>query len=64
MVNWLRRHPPLMPMLTFFYCLFVQGLILSGRAGIFYALQRAAAEAILSLMILERQMELPNPRPR
>jgi glycosyltransferase involved in cell wall biosynthesis len=64
MVNWLRRHPPLMPILTLFYCLFVKGLILNGRAGIFYALQRAVAEAILSLMILERQLKLPNPHTR
>ena len=60
MVNWLRRHPPLMPILTFFYCLFVKGLILNGRAGIFYALQRAVAEATLSLMILERRLKLAN----
>jgi glycosyltransferase involved in cell wall biosynthesis len=59
-VNWLRRHPPLMPILSFVYCLFVKGLILNGRAGIFYALQRAVAEAILSLMILERKLKRPS----
>jgi hypothetical protein len=40
-------------MVTFFYSLFGKGLILSGRPGIFYALQRLIAEATLSLMILE-----------
>jgi len=50
---WLRRSPPLMPVVVFFYCLFVKGLILNGRAGVFYALQRLVAEAALSLMLLE-----------
>jgi glycosyltransferase involved in cell wall biosynthesis len=52
-VRWLRLRPPLMPILVFLYCLFGRGLILNGRAGIFYALQRMVAEAILSLMVLE-----------
>jgi glycosyltransferase involved in cell wall biosynthesis len=56
MVTWLRHHPPWMPILTFFYCLFVKGLILNGRAGIFYSLQRTVAEGILSLMILEKRI--------
>jgi hypothetical protein len=38
------------------YCLFGKGLIFSGRAGLFYALQRTIAEAILSLMLLERRL--------
>ena len=53
---WLRLHPPLMPLLTFLYCLFVKGLILNGRAGIFYSLQRLIAEATLSLMSLEERL--------
>ena len=52
---WLRFRPPLMPMVTFFYSLFGKGLILSGRPGIFYALQRLIAEATLSLMMLEER---------
>jgi glycosyltransferase involved in cell wall biosynthesis len=52
-VRWLRRTPPLMPIVVFIYCLFGKGLIFSGRAGIFYALQRMVAEAVLSLMVLE-----------
>ena len=51
--DWLRLHPPLMPITAFFYCLLVKGLILDGKSGIFYALQRTIAEAILSLMLLE-----------
>ena len=52
---WLRFRPPLMPMVTFFYSLFGKGLILSGRPGIFYALQRLVAETTLALMMLEER---------
>jgi hypothetical protein len=45
-----------MPLGVFLYCLFVKGLILNGRAGIFYALQRLIAEATLSLMVLEDRL--------
>jgi glycosyltransferase involved in cell wall biosynthesis len=51
--SWMRVRPPLMPIAVFFYCLFVKGLIFNGRAGIFYALQRMVAEALLSLILLE-----------
>ena len=53
-IGWLRRHPPLAPFVVFFYCLFGKGLILNGRRGVFYALQRMVAEAVLSLIVLER----------
>ena len=51
--GWLRLRPPLMPIAVFLYCLLGKGLILNGRPGIFYALQRLIAEASLSLMLLE-----------
>jgi hypothetical protein len=44
-----------MPIAVFVYCLVVKGLIFNGRAGLFYALQRAVAEAILSMMVLEEK---------
>jgi glycosyltransferase involved in cell wall biosynthesis len=50
------KDQPLMPIVSFIYCLFGKGLIFSGRAGIFYALQRMVAEAILSLMVLEAKL--------
>jgi glycosyltransferase involved in cell wall biosynthesis len=56
LVRWLRVRPPLMPMAVFLYCLFGRGLILNGRAGIFYALERMVAEAVLSLMVLEERL--------
>ena len=52
----LRLMPPLMPIAVFLYCLFGKGLILDGRSGLFYALQRLVAEAILSLMVLEKAL--------
>ncbi len=52
----LRLAPPLMPFAVFFYCLFGKRLILDGRAGLFYALQRMIAEASLSLMVLEARL--------
>jgi hypothetical protein len=45
-----------MPFIVFVYCLFVRGLIFNGRAGIFYALQRLIAEAILALMLVELRL--------
>jgi glycosyltransferase involved in cell wall biosynthesis len=54
--DWLRLRPPLAPLLVFFYCLFGKGLVFNGRAGLFYALQRMVAEAILSLMVLESRL--------
>jgi glycosyltransferase involved in cell wall biosynthesis len=54
--NWLRLRPPLMPIVVFLYCMFGKGLVLNGRAGIFYALQRMVAEGVLSLMVLEDRL--------
>lgn len=54
--DWLRRHPPLMPVAVFFYCLFFKGLIFNGRAGIQYTLQRTVAEGIFALLYLESKM--------
>jgi hypothetical protein len=45
-----------MPIAVFLYCLFGKGLILNGKAGIYYALQRLVAEATLSLMVLEESL--------
>lgn len=59
MRDWLRLHPPLMPIMAFVYCLFAKGLILEGKSGILYTLQRTTAEAILSLMLLEEWL-LPD----
>ena len=52
----LRRLVIFAPVAMFFYCLFVRGCVLDGRPGLFYAFQRAVAEAILSLYLIERNM--------
>ena len=49
----LRKVPLLMPVFSFFYCLFYKGLILDGRYGLHYAVQRLVAESILSFMLLD-----------
>jgi glycosyltransferase involved in cell wall biosynthesis len=53
----LRRRPPLMPLLSFLYCLFFKGLVLDGRAGLFYSLQRLLVETALALIVLEDRLE-------
>lgn len=50
---WLRKRPPLMPIAVLLYCVFAKGLLLDGRRGLFYIIQRVVSELILSLMILE-----------
>ena len=41
------------PLVVFLYCLFIKGCVFDGRAGLYYALQRMLAEALLSLRILD-----------
>lgn len=55
--DWLRLHPPLMPLALFLYCLFAKGLILDGKPGLYYAFQRLVAESILALMVIERRIK-------
>ena len=58
-VGWpdrLRKLLVLMPPLVFIYCLTVVGGILDGWPGLYYALQRAIAEAVLSLALIERKV--------
>jgi hypothetical protein len=52
----LRRLLVIAPLAMFVYCYLVRGGILDGRAGLFYALQRATAEAILSLYLIQREL--------
>ena len=51
-----RRMIVIAPAAMFLYCLIAKGGILDGRAGLYYALQRAAAELILSLTLLDRAL--------
>jgi len=49
----LRRIPGLAALIVLVYCLILKGGIFDGRAGLYYALQRATAELILSLRLIE-----------
>ena len=44
------------PFAMLFYCLFLQGLLLDGRIGLFYSLQRTFAELLLSLRLLQHDI--------
>jgi glycosyltransferase involved in cell wall biosynthesis len=49
------------PFLMFLYCLFVKGVILNGRVGIYYAFQRTFAEFMLSLYLFEQDLNTKRP---
>ena len=55
----LRRWRFVMPPAMLFYCLFVRGGIFDGWAGFYYAFQRAVAELMLSLHLIEHSLN-PN----
>ena len=44
------------PFLVIFHVLILQGVLLDGRAGLYYALQRLIAEAFLMLYLLEKDL--------
>lgn len=52
----IRRFVLVAPPLMFFYCLLFRGNILDGRVGLIYSLQRAIAEAILSICLLSASL--------
>lgn len=52
----LRTLRVVMPPLAFVYCLTIGGGILDGWPGLYYAFQRAVAEAMLSLALIERSV--------
>jgi glycosyltransferase involved in cell wall biosynthesis len=54
--DWLRSNTSFLPLVVGFYCLFVRGGIFEGREGMYYALQRMAAEAIISAEVFEARL--------
>lgn len=54
LADQVRRMVLIAPLAAFLYCWIARGAIFDGVHGLFYSLQRAVAEAILSLYILER----------
>jgi glycosyltransferase involved in cell wall biosynthesis len=59
----LRTLHVVMPPLAFVYCLAASGGILDGWPGMYYAFQRTAAEAILSLTLMKRRVMGAEIRP-
>ena len=55
-IDRLRQTIVLAPPAVFAYCLLIRGGLLDGWPGLFYAWQRATAESILSLTLLERYL--------
>lgn len=55
--KWIVIAPPMM----FLMCLIGRGGVLDGWPGLFYALQRTAAELILSMTLVERRLFGPRP---
>lgn len=53
----IRRLRVVAPFATLAYCLFAKGLILDGWPGIYYSLQRAFAEMLLSLYLVRARLE-------
>ena len=54
----IRKLRVVAPFAMLFYCLFLRGLVLDGRAGLFYSFQRAFAELLLSLRLLQHDLSL------
>ena len=57
----LRKAIVVAPAAVLVYLLLVKGLLLDGRAGLYYALQRATAELLLSLHLLEQRLGRGEP---
>jgi len=55
-VDRLRRLGWPAPLVMPAYCLLVRGLVLDGRAGVYYAAQRTYAEALLARKLLRRRL--------
>jgi glycosyltransferase involved in cell wall biosynthesis len=48
----IRKMRVMAPFAVFFYCLFVKGLILDGKPGLYYSFQRMLSELLLSLHLI------------
>ena len=66
----IRKMRVVAPVAILFYCLFVKGAILDGRAGLYYTFQRVLAELLLSLYLFEEprakseELSAKNQEPR
>jgi len=55
-MDQIRRLRMIAPLAVLFYCLILRGGILDGRAGFYYAFQRMLAELLLSLYLIEHDL--------
>ena len=55
-VDRLRLSLLFTPIFVFLYTYFLRGLILDGKAGLYYALQRSLAELLLSISLLDAKL--------
>jgi glycosyltransferase involved in cell wall biosynthesis len=53
----LRKARWIAPLIMPFYCLLGRGLLLDGRAGLFYSMQRTYAEVLLALRLLDSELD-------
>src|SRR5258706_13717174 len=60
----LRRWRVVAPAAMLFYCLIIRGGVLDGWAGFYYAFQRALAELMLSLYLLDYDLGISSSRVR
>ena len=60
LVDKIRKHTHLMPLLAVIYCLGYKGCIFDGWQGWFYSLQRSYAELLLCLFLLNQRNESKN----
>jgi len=60
----LRKARVVAPFAVFLYCMFVKGAILDGRIGLYYACQRAFSELLLSLYLIENDLNFAPGRRR
>lgn len=56
----IRRTKLFAPFLVLFYCLIIKKCILDGWRGWYYALQRALAEILLSIRLIEAEKLSPH----
>ena len=59
-----RRWRVVAPAAMLFYCLIIRGGVLDGWAGLYYAFQRALAELMLSLYLLDYDLGISSSRVR
>ncbi|MCX5945718.1 MAG: glycosyltransferase family 2 protein [Cyanobacteria bacterium] len=61
LVDRLRKHSPLAPLVVGVYCLLIKGNLWDGARGLFYTAQRIYAELLLLLFLLEGRTTKAQP---